>query len=108
MGKAVDKVLDSDDLRKVLPEGAVDSLKQIRKQINDYLTVPKKTKAKISGKEGAKDVPSWAKGNRPYRCENGEQFARRVLNEKYGLGNWAKGTNSEFSKIKKWGDRSFE
>ena len=74
---------------------------------NDKDRKYKVKKSGISGKEGAKDVPDWARGNRPYVGENGDQFATLLMNNKYGKGNWEKGTNSQFSKIKKWGDRSF-
>ncbi len=68
----------------------------------------KKSKSHISGKEGAKNAPSWAKGNRPYKKESGKQFAKRLLDEKYGKIRHEKGPESEFNRIKKWGDRSFE
>lgn len=68
----------------------------------------KKPKPNTSGKEGAKDVPSWAKGNKPLADEAGKDFAERLLDEKYGPGNYPKGPNSEFNKIKKWGDRSWQ
>ena len=68
----------------------------------------KKPKSGVSGKEGAKDVPSWAKGEKPYSKENGKQFAKRLLDKKYGEGNYEKGPTSEFNKIQKWGDRAFE
>ena len=68
----------------------------------------KKPKSGVSGREGAKDVPSWAKGNRPYKSESGRDFAKRLCDEKYGPGNYKTGPNSEYSEIKKWGDRSFE
>jgi RHS repeat-associated protein len=68
----------------------------------------KKPKSGVSGKEGAKDVPSWAKGEKPYSNENGKQFAKRLLDKKYGEGNYEKGPTSEFNKIQKWGDRAFE
>ncbi len=71
---------------------------------NEY----KKPKPRISDKEGAKDVPSWAKGNRPYKSESGKDFAKRLMDEKFGLGNYDKGADSPFNKIKKWGDRSWE
>lgn len=61
-----------------------------------------------SGKERATDVPSWAKGNRPYKHENGTQFAKRICDERYGNNNYPKGPRSDFNKIKKWGDRAFE
>lgn len=61
-----------------------------------------------SAKEAAKDVPSWAKGNKQYTNENGNDFATRLLDEKYGKGNYPKGAGTEYSKIRKWGDRGFE
>lgn len=61
----------------------------------------------ISGKEGSKEVPSWAKGERPKVGENGNKFAERLLDNKYGKGNYDKGPNTEFNKIRKWGDRAF-
>jgi hypothetical protein len=30
------------------------------------------------------------------------------MDKKYGEGNYDKGTNTEFNKIQKWADRSFE
>ncbi len=68
----------------------------------------KKPKPNISGKEGAKDVPSWAKGNRPYKYESGKDFAKRLLDERYGKIRHKTGPRSDFNRIKKWGDRAFE
>lgn len=71
----------------------------------------RKYKKPVSGKtakEKAKDVPSWAKGHAPYVNENGSEFAKRLMDEKYGPGNYSTGPNSEYSEIKKWGDRGFE
>jgi len=68
----------------------------------------KTPKSGVSGKEGAKDVPSWAKGERPKVDESGKDFAKRLLDKKYGEGNYDKGPGSEFNKIQKWGDRAFE
>jgi hypothetical protein len=68
----------------------------------------KTPKSGVSGKEGAKDVPSWAKGERPNVNESGKDFAKRLLDKKYGEGNYDKGPGSEFNKIQKWGDRAFE
>jgi hypothetical protein len=68
----------------------------------------KKPKSGVSGKEGAKDVPSWAKGERPKVNESGKDFAKRLLDKKYGEGNYDRGPGSEFNKIQKWGDRAFE
>ncbi|EPX62631.1 hypothetical protein D187_008819 [Cystobacter fuscus DSM 2262] len=68
----------------------------------------KTPKSGVSGKEGAKDVPSWAKGERPKVDESGKDFAKRLLDKKYGEGSYDKGPGSEFNKIQKWGDRAFE
>lgn len=68
----------------------------------------KKKKTGLSGKESANDVPSWAQGEKPFIGENGKDFARRLLDEKYGADNYPTGPGSEFNKIKKWGDRAFE
>ena len=64
-------------------------------------------KSGVSGKEGAKNAPSWAKGQRPRIGESGNNFATRLMNEKYGIGNWKKGPGEEFNQIQKWADRSF-
>ena len=61
-----------------------------------------------SGKDKATDVPSWAKGKRPKKNEDGKKFAKRLCDERYGPGNYDKGPGSEYNKIKKWGDRGFE
>jgi hypothetical protein len=60
----------------------------------------KKKKAGLSGKEAADDAPSWAQGQRPQTTENGRDFAKRLLDDKYGPGNYPTGPGSEFSKIK--------
>jgi hypothetical protein len=57
----------------------------------------------VSRKEGAKDVPSWAKGQRPRVGESRMDFAKRLLDGKYGPGNYDKGPGSEFSQIQKSG-----
>lgn len=63
---------------------------------------------RVSGKEGAKDVPSWAEGNRPLVGEAGKDFANRLLDGKYGKDGWeGTGPGSEHNKIKKWGNRGF-
>jgi RHS repeat-associated protein len=69
----------------------------------------KKRKAGQSGKEAASNVPSWARGEAPRVGEDGKSFAKRLMDDKYGEGNWSgTGANSEFSKIRKFGDRGFE
>lgn len=77
------------------------------KHIYDQLR--KKKKPNTSGKDGAKDCPSWAKKDGgPIQNEDGKDYAKRLLDEKYGPGNWGKGGGSEYSQIQKWADRSFE
>ncbi|MFC9898414.1 hypothetical protein ACFVMC_32385 [Nocardia sp. NPDC127579] len=62
-----------------------------------------------TGKEKASDAPSWAKGKPPYVGESGNAYARRLMDEHYGPGNWqGTGPGTEFSKIKKYGDRSWK
>ena len=43
-----------------------------------------------SGKEAAKDVPSWARGVARHVGETPNEYARRCMDEKYGPGKWAK------------------
>ena len=66
----------------------------------------------LSGKEGAKDVPDWVKysGKRPKVNESGKAFAKRVMDERWGKNSWKSDLErqKDFSKIKKWVDRSFE
>ena len=66
-----------------------------------------------SHKEKADNAPSWAFGERPYVDENGKEFAKRVMDKRYGKDKWykgpkSKGPDSEYNKIRKWGDRAFE
>lgn len=65
-------------------------------------------KSGLSGAERASDIPEWARGNRPFVGENGKAFAKRLLDAKYGPRNHDTGPGSEFSKLKKFGDRGFE
>ena len=68
----------------------------------------KEPKPGVSGKDGSKDTPSWTQGERPLLGENGDAFAKRLMDKKYGVGGWNdKGAGSEFSTIKKYGDRAF-
>ncbi len=65
--------------------------------------------------ESAKDTPSWSRGTAPREkpdgtWENGKEYAKRLLDEKYGPGNWEqdKGPRSEYNRLKKHGDRDFK
>ncbi len=68
----------------------------------------KKPKKGATGKVGATDIPSWAQGQRPLEGESGADFARRLLDGKYGPGNYPTAPGSEFNKLKKYADRHFE
>ena len=63
-----------------------------------------------TGKEKATDIPSWAKGERPYAGENGKNYATRLMNKRYGKGNWENNANRmrEFRQIQKNGDRGYK
>jgi hypothetical protein len=60
-----------------------------------------------SGKERSSDVPSWVQGLRPRVGENGTDWAKRLLDQKYGPRNWEKGPGTEHNQIRKYGDRGF-
>jgi hypothetical protein len=66
----------------------------------------KKPIPRLSGWEGAKNIPSWARGSRPYIGENGRDFAKRLMDEKYGPGKW-RPAESEYRQLQKYGDRNF-
>jgi hypothetical protein len=64
-----------------------------------------------SAKDAATDTPSWAKGEKPCKkpvSESGNDFAKRLMDEKYPGKIHDTGPTSEYSKIKKFGDRAFE
>ncbi|WP_147290839.1 hypothetical protein [Roseomonas gilardii] len=67
----------------------------------------------MSGKEAASDAPSWAKIQPRGQNESAAEYATRLMDNKYGRGKWesdpskGKGPSSEYSKIKKYGQRSF-
>ena len=65
-----------------------------------------------TGKAAASDAPSWVKNEGHKPCKNpnedGKAFAKRLLDVKYGPGEYKTGADSEHNKIQKYGDRSFE
>ena len=65
--------------------------------------------ANQTAREAATDIPSWASGERPCKNPNetGSAFAKRLLDAKYGAGNYKTGTNTEYSKLQKFGDSAF-
>ncbi len=67
---------------------------------------PKKT-TKKSGKEASTKRPSWlADASPPRPGEIAQDYAKRILDAKYGDGKWRKGGNSEYSAIVKYMTRS--
>lgn len=65
-----------------------------------------------SGKEGATNIPDWARGFPRFRGEEPGQFAERLMNDRYGRGNWGqtreqRGPGSKYQRIKKFGQRAF-
>jgi hypothetical protein len=61
-----------------------------------------------SGKEAASDVPSWARGIPRRVGETPNDYAERLMDQRYGPGNWKRtGSNTEFNRIKKFGERAF-
>lgn len=67
----------------------------------------KKQPSKKTKKERSTRRPSWLSDASPIRPEEIPQdYAARILNEKYGPGKWRKGGNSEFSEIVKYLTRS--
>ena len=94
----------------------IDTKSVIRRERRTDITIPrvnlskakKKTAKKTtrrSGKEKANDTISWVNPNDFDPNESAQQNARRMLDEKYGPGNWDKGADSEFNKIVKWFQR---
>lgn len=64
-----------------------------------------------AAKDAATDTPSWSKGEKPCKVpkfESGNDFAKRLMDAKYPGQKHDTGPTSEYSKIKKFGDRAFE
>ena len=77
------------------------ALSGLQNQINKF----SKKKSSKSGKEKASDTPSWSKGQKPNPGEKPSDFAKRVLDGKYGPGNWKDGPGSEYNQLKKYAER---
>jgi hypothetical protein len=62
------------------------------------------------GAEGAKDIPSFARGIRPYVGEKPGETAERVMDGQWGRGRWKNDPEreSEFSKLQKHYSRHFQ
>jgi RHS repeat-associated protein len=84
-----------------------DNVLESRASGSDGSSRYKEVRSGLSGKEGAKNIPSWAQGERPFVGENGKSFAKRLLDDKYGTGNWGRGAGTEFNQLQKFADRNF-
>ncbi len=58
--------------------------------------------SKTSGKERANNPPSYVNKDMVDPNLSAEENARRMMNDKWGRGNWKPGAGSDFNKIKKW------
>jgi hypothetical protein len=52
-------------------------------------------------------LPTWAEGERPLPGESARDFATRVCDKHYGIGNYDTGPTSDHSQIKKWARDKF-
>ena len=68
------------------------------------------TKLLLATKLGKKRLKMPQAGHKPCKNPNksGNQFAKRILDAKYGAGNWKAGPGTEHNQIKKYGDRAFK
>lgn len=62
----------------------------------------RKNPSKTGKKEKSTNEPEWAKYRKQRKGEDRKQFAKRILDEKYGKGKWPKGVRSEYSRIVKY------
>jgi RHS repeat-associated protein len=53
------------------------------------------------------DIPSWAKGERPTNAETPKDFAKRVMDKRYGSDNYHTRGKGEYSQIKKYAETHF-
>ncbi len=87
-------------------EGLFPALRAFSAVSSIFDLVSKPVLTKKSGKDKANDIPSWAAGQKPRLGESGKDFAKRLLDQHYGEGNWSNtGPGSEYNKLKKNGDR---
>jgi len=73
--------------------------------VNEANKKQQKKESKSSDKEKSSDIPSWARGEKPKQGESGNEYAKRVMDQKYGAGNYKKGPGTEYNKLRKYGDR---
>ena len=69
-----------------------------QKGVNIYYT---KKQSRKSGKELGNDYPGWSDYEPPEDDEDQEDYLKRILDKKYGKGNWKRGPKSAYNQIKK-------
>ncbi|EGQ78934.1 hypothetical protein HMPREF9094_2042 [Fusobacterium animalis ATCC 51191] len=69
-----------------------------QKGVNIYYT---KKQSRKSGKELGNDYPGWSDHEPPEDDEDQEDYLKRILDKKYGKGNWKRGPKSAYNQIKK-------
>ena len=99
--------VDPSGLQRLLPPAIRALLRNGAKIPEEELVSPREVIPRLSGKDASSDIPTWCEGQRPQIRETGKDFAKRLSDDRYGPGNYDTGPASEFSKIKKWGDRNF-
>jgi hypothetical protein len=120
----IEQKLESDELTGKQKQALRARKKQLQEQLGQATSeatpedIPTPTEFKtraprLTGKEASTDIPSWARNwpdARPGIHEDGTTFATRMMNKRYGVGGWEKvgQHNTEFSELKKFGDRAFE
>jgi hypothetical protein len=64
----------------------------------------------LSAKEQKNDIPGWAKGQKPCKnpLENGNAFAKRVMDKQYPGAKHDTGPDTEYNKIKKHVDAAWQ
>ena len=58
--------------------------------------------ANRSKKEMSTDRPGWVNKDMVNPNLSAQENAKKILNDKYGVGNWKKGPTTEFNRIVKW------
>ena len=98
------------NLADAITDVFVNTIENIEDIVSKTKEASKKKKEKKqtrkSGKEASKDKPSWVNEKMIDKNLTAQQNATKLLNEKYGPGNWKKGAGEEFNQIVKWINRS--
>ena len=94
------KIISKTKVSVWLTAGVVDRI--IYSKSKKKSNTKNKGESKKSKKEKSTNAPEWSKYKKQKKGESKKQYATRILNEKYGKGNWGKGPGSEYSRIIKY------